>query len=94
MTIQIMKESSLRHELIYGAPVLAYAGLIFLLSSISKFPDILPSFFGFDKLAHFSEYFFFRMCDLPVASRRKGSLCKTSFLCFDHCDRHLLWAQR
>jgi len=54
-----MKESSLRHELIYGAPVLAYAGLIFLLSSISTFPYIIPSFVGFDKLAHFSEYYVF-----------------------------------
>jgi VanZ family protein len=54
-----MKESSLRHELIYGAPVLAYAGLIFLLSSISTFPYVIPSFVGFDKLAHFSEYYFF-----------------------------------
>ncbi len=55
----MMKESDLLHELIYGAPVLAYAGLIFLLSSISTLPYVIPSFFGFDKLAHFSEYYFF-----------------------------------
>lgn len=54
-----MKESNLYHELIYSVPVLAYAGLIFLLSSISKFPEAVPSFFGFNKLAHFSEYYFF-----------------------------------
>jgi VanZ family protein len=55
----MMKESNLGHVFIYEAPVLAYAGLIFLLSSLSKFPDVVPSFFGFDKLAHFSEYYFF-----------------------------------
>jgi VanZ family protein len=54
-----MKRSHLCHELTYGVPVLAYAGLIFLLSSVSKFPDVVPSFFGFDKLAHFIEYYFF-----------------------------------
>jgi VanZ family protein len=59
VTIQVMKESNLRHRLIYGAPVLAYAVLIFLLSSIATLPYVIPSFFGFDKLAHFSEYYFF-----------------------------------
>ena len=59
MTIPEMKRSPLYHELIYSSPVLAYAGLIFLLSSVSKFPDVLPSFTGFDKLAHFSEYYLF-----------------------------------
>jgi len=79
MTIQIMKESSLWHELIYGAPVLAYAGLIFLLSSISKFPDILPSFFGFDKLAHFSEYFFFGCVICRWLLAEKGRFAKPHF---------------
>ena len=59
MTIQVIKESNSRHQLIYGAPVLAYAGLIFLFSSISTLPYVIPSFFGFDKLAHFSEYYVF-----------------------------------
>ncbi len=54
-----MKRSHSYHELIYGAPVLAYAGLIFLLSSVSRFPDVFPSFFGFDKLVHFGEYYLF-----------------------------------
>jgi VanZ family protein len=54
-----MKRSQRYYELIYGAPVLAYAGLIFLLSSVSKFPDMIPSFSGFDKLAHFCEYYLF-----------------------------------
>ena len=68
-----MKESNLRHELIYGAPVLAYAGLIFLLSSISTFPDVVPSFFGFDKLAHFSEYYVFGclICRWLLAERNR-----------------------
>jgi VanZ family protein len=39
--------------------VLAYAGLIFLLSSVSTFPEVVPSFFGFDKIVHFFEYFIF-----------------------------------
>ena len=55
----MMRRSNLYQELIYGAPVLAYAGMIFLLSSVPKFPDLLPSFFGFDKLVHFSEYYLF-----------------------------------
>jgi len=53
-----MKESHLRHELINGAPVLAYAGLIFLISSFPTLPYV-PSFFGFDMLAHFCEYYLF-----------------------------------
>ena len=59
MTITEMKRSHSYHEFIYGAPVLAYAALIFLLSSFSKFPDVIPPFTGLDKLAHFSEYYLF-----------------------------------
>jgi VanZ family protein len=47
------------HSFCYGGPVLAYAALIFFLSSLSSFPEAVPSFFGFDKIAHFMEYFFF-----------------------------------
>lgn len=43
----------------YGGPVVAYAGLIYYLSSLSQFPEDVPSFFGFDKLAHFFEYYIF-----------------------------------
>ena len=43
----------------YGGPVLVYAGLIFFLSSLSRFPEEVPSFFGFDKVAHFVEYYIF-----------------------------------
>jgi VanZ family protein len=59
VTIQVMKESNIWHQLSYRAPVLSYAGLIYLLSSISTLPFVIPSFFGFDKLANFSEYYFF-----------------------------------
>jgi VanZ family protein len=54
-----IKESSFRRCFFYGGPVLAYAALIFSLSSLSSFPESVPSFFGFDKVAHFIEYFFF-----------------------------------
>ncbi|MCL5808918.1 MAG: VanZ family protein [Deltaproteobacteria bacterium] len=59
MTIPEMKRSHSYRELAYRAPVLAYAGLIFLLSSVPRFPDVFPSFFGFDKIVHFSEYYLF-----------------------------------
>jgi VanZ family protein len=54
-----MKKAGFLRGLFYGSPVLAYAGLIFFLSSVSRFPDMVPSFFGFDKLSHFIEYYFF-----------------------------------
>lgn len=68
-----MKRSRSYHEFKYGAPVLAYAGLIFLLSSVTKFPDVVPSFFGFDKLAHFSEYYLFGclICRWLLAERSR-----------------------
>jgi len=52
-----MNRTRLYIELVYGTPVLAYAGLIFWLSSVSRFPDMFPAFTGFDKLAHFGEYY-------------------------------------
>jgi VanZ family protein len=54
-----IKQSPFFHRLYYGGPVLVYAGLIFFLSSQSQFPEELPSFFGFDKVAHFVEYYIF-----------------------------------
>jgi VanZ family protein len=54
-----IKESLFLQRLYYGGPVVAYAGLIFFLSSLSRFPDAVPSFFGFDKIAHFVEYYIF-----------------------------------
>ena len=54
-----MKQSLFLHRLYYGGPVFAYAGLIFFLSSMSRFPEEVSLFFGFDKLAHFVEYYIF-----------------------------------
>jgi VanZ family protein len=54
-----IKESPVRRSFFYGGPVLAYAALIYFLSSMSSFPEAVPSFFGFDKVAHFMEYYFF-----------------------------------
>jgi VanZ family protein len=51
--------SSFLQRIYYGGPVLAYAGLIYFLSSLSRFPEAVPSFFGFDKIAHFVEYYIF-----------------------------------
>jgi VanZ family protein len=56
---QPIKESCFRHAFFYGGPVLVYAALIYFISSLSSFPESVPSFFGFDKIAHFLEYFFF-----------------------------------
>jgi len=53
-----IKEFGFRHSFLYGGPVLAYAALIFFLSSLSSFPEVFPSFFGFDKIVHFMEYYF------------------------------------
>jgi VanZ family protein len=54
-----IKKFGFRHTFFYGGPVLAYAALIFFLSSLSSFPETVPSFFGFDMIAHFFEYYFF-----------------------------------
>ena len=54
-----IKQSRFLQWLYYGGPVFAYAGLIFFLSSLSRFPEEVPSFFGFDKIAHFVEYYIF-----------------------------------
>lgn len=54
-----VKESRLRRFLGQGGPVLAYAALIFILSSLSSFPETVSLDSGYDKLAHFAEYFFF-----------------------------------
>ena len=54
-----MNKRRFRHEFLYTGPVLVYAVLIFIVSSVTKFPDSIPSFFGFDKLAHFCEYYLF-----------------------------------
>ncbi len=48
-----------RHGLLYGLPVMVYAGLIFLFSSFPNFPGEFSLFVGYDKLAHLIEYYFF-----------------------------------
>ena len=53
------KQSPFLRHLYYGGPVFVYAGLIFFLSSLSRFPEEVPSFFGIDKIAHFVEYYLF-----------------------------------
>jgi VanZ family protein len=48
--------SSRRTLLVYWAPILAYVGLIFLLSSFSRLPFKANLFSHMDKLLHFTEY--------------------------------------
>jgi len=40
-------------------PACVYGGVIFYLSSLSSFPEEMPSFWGFDKIIHFIEYYTF-----------------------------------
>jgi VanZ family protein len=53
------QDANFRHGLLYGLPVMAYAGLIFLLSSLPQFLEEGSPFIGYDKLCHFIEYYFF-----------------------------------
>jgi VanZ family protein len=45
--------------LFYIFPACAYGSVIFYLSSLSSFPEEMPSFWGFDKIIHFIEYYVF-----------------------------------
>jgi VanZ family protein len=45
--------------LFYILPACAYGGVIFYLSSLTSLPEEVPSFWGFDKITHFIEYFVF-----------------------------------
>jgi hypothetical protein len=69
-----IKEFGFRHSFLYGGPVLAYAALIFFLSSLSSFPEAVPSFFGFDKIAHFMEVIakLFQICSPSLDGRGLG----------------------
>ncbi len=40
-------------------PACVYGSIIFYLSSLSSFPEEMPSFWGFDKIIHFIEYYIF-----------------------------------
>jgi len=52
-------QSRFRNALFYAGPAIAYAVLIYFLSSLSSLPEEVPGFCGFDKIAHFFEYFVF-----------------------------------
>jgi len=56
---ETIQERPHRNLLIFGGPVLAYALLIFFLSSLQSFGHEVQFFRGFDKMVHFVEYFFF-----------------------------------
>lgn len=49
----------LRHFCLFGGPVIAYAALIYFLSSLSHFGDEIQIFSCFDKIAHLMEYLLF-----------------------------------
>lgn len=54
----IVKLRSL-YLLCYVVPACAFGGLIFYLSSLSFPPEEVPSFWGLDKIIHFTEYYIF-----------------------------------
>jgi len=76
-----MNDVRFRRSLLNFGPVAAYAALIFFVSSMTKFPDTTPYFFGADKLAHFAEYFLFGL----LIRRWLDSLARPSF------KRHAFW---
>ena len=59
----------------YQLPLILYAALVFIVSSISRLPEPEIEFEYLDKLAHFVEYFIFMLltiralANLPVALR-------------------------
>lgn len=81
LTLKECRMNRFRHGILYAGPVLAYAALIFVVSSVAKFPDSTPSFFGADKLAHFVEYYLFGL----LICRWFNSLAKPFFKC------HAFW---
>ncbi|MCP4570012.1 MAG: VanZ family protein [FCB group bacterium] len=63
----------MRRFAVYQLPWIAYAGLIIIVSSISKLPDPKIEFEYIDKLAHFGEYFlFFLLTYRALANFREG----------------------
>ncbi len=56
---QASTEEGFRRAFVYAGPAIAYAAMIFFLSSLSGFPEEIPSFAGFDKIIHFFEYYIF-----------------------------------
>ncbi|MCK9274035.1 MAG: VanZ family protein [Syntrophales bacterium] len=62
-----MNNYFLKWNYFYLVPSVCYGILIFILSSISRYPESVPSFWGFDKVLHLTVYFIFgfllaRMC--------------------------------
>jgi VanZ family protein len=64
--------------LFYILPPCVYGGIIFYLSSLSPFPEEMPTLWGLDKIIHFIEYYIFGYlifrCFVPLESStfRKG----------------------
>jgi len=56
---ETIQSSPYRNLILFGGPVIAYALLIFFLSSLQNFGREVQFFWGFDKIVHFVEYFFF-----------------------------------
>jgi len=48
-----------RYAVFYLLPVFLYGVVVFHLSSLSRFPEQMPSFWGLDKVLHFGEYYLF-----------------------------------
>ena len=76
LRIDRSRNADFRHGLLYGLPVIAYAGLIFMLSSFPHFPEELPPFIGYDKLAHCIEYYFFGILICRWLLNESNSLVK------------------
>jgi VanZ family protein len=75
----------LKWFLIYSGPVIAYALLIFFLSSLSSFPETVSFEFNSDKVAHFMEYFIFgcllyRWFASPERGRKRWHLLLATIL--------------
>ena len=62
------------YSLFYVFPAYAYGGVIFYLSSLSAFPEEMPSFWGFDKIIHFIEYYVFGYLIFRCFASWKGSI--------------------
>ena len=73
---------------------MVYAGLIFLLSSLPHFPEEVSPFIGYDKLAHFIEYYFFGILICRWLLNKKNHFVRKIRPFHDHADRNLLWRQR
>ena len=54
-------------------PACAYSGVIFYMSSLSSLPEDMPSFWGFDKIIHFIEYYIFGYLIFRCFAGRKSS---------------------